>query len=214
MAEIHLQRKTPRVWPAMLAALALVALVWTLAAVWAVDEDERGQPDEVAQSLPPVPEIALTSGVTPTPPEVAAFLTFSETSAGEPSGPAHDYAAAGMRRLSAALETIARNEGVTGENVRQRLHAFRRTAERIQADPAATAHSNRVRDAFMNAANLMAAMQQDHWPNAAEMRSALEEVRTAAGAIEPNRPLLDQVSDVGAFFDRAAVVVREMGERT
>ena len=68
MAEIHLQRKSLRVWPAVVAALALVALVWLVAAMWAVDEDERDQPDEAAQSLPAEPEIAPTSGMTPTRP--------------------------------------------------------------------------------------------------------------------------------------------------
>lgn len=214
MAEIHVQRKRPSLWPGIVAALAIVLLTWVLAETWGNDDEQRV--DEAVVSVPSAPDdIAPTSGASPSPPaEVAAFLTFTAMADGPETGPAHDYTAAGIHRLSSALDAIARDKKVGGQNVRDRLQAFRRTAQRIQSNPEATAHSNQVRDVFMSAANLMTAMQQDRWPDDADMRSALEEARTAAGALNRDRPLLEQLSAVRQFFDRAAIVLREMVEET
>jgi hypothetical protein len=212
MAEIHLQRKKPSIWPSLLAALAMVLLVWLVAETWVGDDDERL--DE-AVSVPAAPEIAATSGTSPAPPaDVAAFMTFAANSEAPATGPAHDYTAAGIRRLSAALDAMTREKRIDGENVRERLQAFRRMAEQIQSNPEAAAHANQVREVFMSAANLMSAMQQDRWSDAADIRSAVENVRTAAGAIAADRPLLEQASDVRRFFDRAATALREMVQQT
>jgi hypothetical protein len=212
MAEINVQRKNASLWLGMIAAIAVVLLAWVLAETWAVDDDGRERAGEAVQSAP---ETAPTSGVTRAPrAEVAAFLTFTETSDGPATGPAHDFTAAGIRRLSTALDGIAKEEQVGGRNVRERLQAFRQIAERIQADPGARDHADRVRAAFMSAANVMAAMQQDRWPDAADMRNDVQQVRTAAGALDAGRPLLEQLPEVRECFERSAVVVRAMAERT
>ena len=212
MAQIHLQRKRPSIWPGIIAALAIVLLAWLVAETWIVDDDERV---DGAVSAPAAPEMAATTGTSPAPPaDVAAFLTFAANSGAPAAGPAHDYTAGGIRRLAAALDAVTREKQIGSQNVRERLQAFGRTAEQIQANPEATAHSNQVRESFLSAANLMTTMQQDRWPDAADIRRSVEEVRTAAEAVEANRPLLEQTSAVRQFFDRAATALREMMEQT
>lgn len=212
MAEIQVQRKRPSIWPGIIAALALVLLVWLVADTWFLDDDERV--DE-AVSAPPAPDAAATTGTSPAPPaDVAAFLTFAADSSAPAPGPAHDYTASGIRRLAAALDAVVREKQIDSQTVRDRLHGFQRTAEQIQASPEAPAHSNQVREAFMNAADLMTAIQQNRWPDAADIRQSVGEVRTAAVGIDANRPLLQQTSDVRQFFERAAAALRNMVEQT
>ena len=211
MAEIPVQRKRSGIWPGILAAFAIVLLAWLVAETW-IDDDELV--DE-AVSAPNQPEIAPTTGASPMPPaEVAAFLTFAANPNAPAAGPAHDYTAGGIRRLSAALEAITRDKHIDGQNVRDRLEAFRQTAQQIQSDREAMGHSDQVRETLMSAGDLMRAMQQDRWADAAEIRKAVEETRTAAGAIEANRPLLEQASEVRQFFDRAATALRARVEQT
>ena len=210
MAEIHLQRKRPGIWPFVIAALALVLLVWAAAALLRDDHDYASG---TAESVPQAPDMVPTSGVADAPaPAVAAFLQFADESGESAGGPAHDYTATGMRRLSAAIDAIVEQKGIGSQNVRHHLEAFRQTAQKIQANPGARNHADQVRDAFMNAANLMSTMQQDRWGDDTEMRNELDEVRAAAAAIEARRPLLEQTDRVREFFDRAAAVVRHMAE--
>ena len=44
MAEIQVQRKRPSIWPGIIAALAVVLLVWLVADTWFLDDDERVEP--------------------------------------------------------------------------------------------------------------------------------------------------------------------------
>lgn len=215
MAEIKVQKKGPSAWLWILGLVAAAVVVMVLANTWN-DHD----PDAIATgpvaAVPP-PDTAPTTGVRePAPAAVAAFLAFTDgpaAAAGSPAGPAHEYAADGIRRLTQALRAVIepRNDG--RDAVRDQFAAFQAKADRIQADPQAMQHAEQVRDVFMSAADLMSAAQTDRWPQAAELREQIVEVRSAGGAMNAERPLLDQTAVVERFFDRAAVVVRTMSER-
>ncbi|MBD0324188.1 MAG: hypothetical protein ICV72_12510, partial [Aldersonia sp.] len=190
MAEIRVQRKRPGLLFPIVAALVLVLLVW--AAAQMLKEDENGA-NEATQAVPHVPEPAPTSGsADPPPAAISAFLVFTGASHAATAGPAHDYTATGLRRLSAAMEAIVEQQRVGGREVPELLDAFRRTAREIQEDPAATGHASRVREALIGAATLMAAVQQERWPEADDLRIEVEAVRAAAAALDEQRPLLDQ----------------------
>ena len=213
MAEIHLQRKRGGIWPAVIGVIAVILLVWAVVALW--NDDEAEPIIGAVGTAPAGSEPAQRPGTSGTQPAaVAAFLTFAEAQAGASAGPAHDYAAEGIRRLSAALDAIVETRQVAGDSVRERLEAFRRTADQIRENPEAAGHANRVRDAFMGAADLMAAVQQSRWSDASELRNEIEQVRLGAAAIDGDRPLLDQTATMREFFDRAAAAVRRMAQQT
>ena len=213
MAEIHVQRKRGGIWPFVIGVIALLLVVWAVVGLW---NDDEADPTVGSVGTVPAPsEPGREPGSSQTQPAaVAAFLTFAEAQAGASAGPAHDYAAEGIRRLSAALDAIVETRQVAGDPVRERLEGFRRTADRIQENPEATGHANRVRDAFVGAADLMAAVQQSRWSDASELRNQIEQVRLGAVAIEGDRPLLDQTPAMHEFFDRAAAALRRMAQQT
>lgn len=213
MAEIHVQRKRGGIWPVVIGLIALLLVVWAVVALW---NDDEAEPTIGAVGTAPARSgPAREPGTSDTqPPAVAAFLTFAQAQAAASPGPAHDYAAEGIRRLSAALDAIVETRQVAGDSVRERLEGFQRTADRIQENPEATDHANRVRDAFMGAADLMAAVQQSRWSDVSELRNDIEQVRLGAAAIDGARPLLDQTTAMREFFDRAAAAVRRMAQQT
>lgn len=213
MAEIHVQRKRGGIWPVVIGLVALLLVVWAVVALWTDDEPE---PTIGAVGTAPArPGPTREPGTADTQPAaVAAFLNFAEAPAGASAGPAHDYAAEGIRRLSAALDAIVQTRQVAGSNVGERLEGFRRAADRIQENPEATGHANQVRDAFMGAADLMSAVQQSRWSDVSELRNDIEQVRLGAAAIDGDRPLLDQTAAMRDFFDRAAAAVRRMAQQT
>lgn len=81
-------------------------------------------------------------------------------------------------------------------------------------NPEATDHANRVRDACVDAADLMAAVQQSRWSDVSELRNEIEQVRLGAAAIDGDRPLLDQTAAMRSSFDRAAAAIRRMAQQT
>ncbi len=171
------------------------------------------------------PEVAETGGATPPsestpaattgstiPAAVAAFLTFAEAPTGSQVGVGHEYAADGIRRLTAALKAVVDN-GPDRPRVRERFAEFQQKADRIQVDPQSLGHAGQVRDVFTSAAGAISALQEDRWPDASELQNQIAQVQTAAERVDADRPLLDQTSAVKTFFDRAAVVVRAMADR-
>ena len=204
MAEIKVQRKGPSGWLWMLGLVATVVLVWVVVAMFRAPDPITATVQTPAAEPPTPLQTAPTSGVSGAPlPAVADFLTFKDASVGSPAGPAHEYTADGIRRLTRALDAVIEMETVAGSPIRDRLADWRAKADRIQADPQAPGHANQVRDVFTGAADLLSAVQQDRWPNATNFRVSIDEIRQAAAAIDGSRPLLDQTDKVKAFFDRA-----------
>jgi hypothetical protein len=212
MAEINVERKGPSGWLWILGILAAVGFVWVLVAMSRSDNfDETTAAAPEAVPAAPVRDVAPTTGVADArAPEVAAFLTFTEAPGGSPTGPAHDYAADGIRRLTGALNAVIEKGTVAGNAVQDQFKAFQTKADRIQADPQATGHADQVRDVFTSAASLMSAVQEDKWPDAADLKTRIAEARRAAEDIEAERSLLDQTAKVKAFFNRAAAALRAM----
>ncbi len=211
MAEINVQRKDPGAWPWILGVLALVLVGWAVIAMMDRDRDDPEVAETGRATPPSEPTPAATTGST-IPAAVAAFLTFAEAPTGSQVGVGHEYAADGIRRLTAALKAVVDN-GPDRPRARERFAEFQQKADRIQGDPQSLGHAGQVRDVFTSAAVAISALQEDRWPDASELQNQIAQVQTAAERVDADRPLLDQTSAVKTFFDRAAVVVRAMADR-
>lgn len=197
MAEI-VRRPPIRAWLATAAALVLViGLV-----IWGAREDrleEAELSEGYAGPLTPEPRPRGTAGTVPS--AAQDFLQFAGI-AGEgerpQTGREHEYTAEGLRRLSAALESMG--EARPGSVPQRTVEDIRATADRIQRDPAYATHAGAVRNAFIAAADAIASLDADG--GAA--------VRDAARSIEPGEPLLEQQDEIRSSFRTSAEAIRRV----
>ena len=80
----------------------------------------------------------------------------------------------------------------------------------MQRDPTSTRHALQAREAALLADGLIQQLQAARGGDAASAPGAVGE---AARAIDAQRPLLEQMSEVDRFFDQAADALRTLGTR-
>lgn len=159
-------------------AIFLAVMAWLI-----VDsrEDRAGEEDEQ-------PEAAPTAGITA---PVDEFLVFADGHGAPPVGMEHDYTAAGIVKLSAALEAL-------GGDLDQ-LATVRRQADALQGDARSLRHADVARGVFTSAGSMLGRVTGKE----------VSDLRAAAEAINPDRPLLQQTDAVRHFFRTAAGALRD-----
>lgn len=118
--------------------------------------------------------------------------------------------ALGLRRLAGALDAVTlRSAPDTGDfgaipaglrDASNLLDGTTKTGTRVNT-------ARIARDAFLMAADCVSRLQQDRYAN---LKRAAEEMKEAAAAVRPDRPLLDQDEEIQRFFQRAYDVLRAM----
>jgi hypothetical protein len=122
----------------------------------------------------------------------------------------HDYTANGLRRLAAALSAVLQFELETGAPQRMQIESLYRRADELQRDSRSLAHAELARAAFTTAGDVSHWLQERNGSAGAEEVKAL---RAAASAVDPNVPLLRQISEVERCFTRAGAVLRALTPR-
>jgi len=213
VAEIRVERKRRSLLPYLLALLVLVALLW-----WFLSRDAA--PETAAAAAADTAAVAAAAGtLTPgatadsaagavAPAAGAAtansavndFIAFVEPSTVERNeDEQHRYTADGLRRLAAALESL-KPGGAAGAQ----LALVRQKADSLQTTAAADdRHTEMARAAFDAADEVMAAL-----PNARAISSQVDAARRAAREVNPGEHLLEQRSQVQAYFDAATAALR------
>lgn len=205
MAELNIERKERSVWPWVLGGLLLLALlIWFL--FGRSDDREAVTAGPVAGDTV-VTAPAAAAGGEELPAAVSEFVRFSETPVTGTATQAHDYTADGLRKLADALGAVSQGVTVSGVDVEERLGAIRTHADAMQRDPTSTQHALQTREAFLIASGLMQQFQEARFTG---LTAQVGEVNDAASAVQSDRPLLDQMTEVQRFFERAAHAVREM----
>lgn len=119
---------------------------------------------------------------------MAVFGEFDRFLATPPQpGLEHEFIAGGLTRLADVLEARM-------STAADRTAELRQAAQAIQQDPAAMTHADRVRRALTTAATLIGEL-----PGQAQSG----QLTSAAEAIDPARPLLEQTDAVRRFFETA-----------
>ena len=199
MAEIHIERKRPPLWPWLVTALAVAFVVW----YWAAADNRETSITSVAQGdgvveNEPTPDQAARASATGAGAvdEYLQFARVGRASAAPDIGPGHDYTAEGMRKLAGALEALT--EGRDDTQAHENLGRLRELAGRLQDDRNSNEHAGFVRDGFRTATNVIASLERAQSTN---------ELRSIAESIDPQQPLLDQQERVRQFFEEAAPAI-------
>jgi hypothetical protein len=212
MAEIHIERKSYRLWRWVLLAVAALLLATCVVTWWR--GDWRDPLTSAASDGSVVGAAAgTTRGVEGAVNDYLAYV--EENRARQAAGPAHEYTAGGLRRLAAAIAELSQRNAGSAAALNAELDALRAQADSLQRNPQSTEHARYAREAFRTAASLMSTLQQRYYPEQRYPNLAAEvaQLRSAAELVLPARMLLEQTSDVQRFFDRAATALRAMAGR-
>lgn len=208
MAEINVEKKRTNPWPWVIGALVLALLIGFFVFQ---DDDELGQETGAEETaVTAVEEPGLGDRAADVNARIdewwaggaAGFQTFVEGE--EPTaevGRAHDYTSEGITRLASAIEERIQDANVQDEAIDARLEQMRQQASDLQAEPTAGRHAAMAQEAFVTGADLIATLNQ----------GAAGEVRQAAEAIQPERPLLEQTAQVKQYFERAGKALSTSG---
>ncbi len=209
MAEIHIERKSYRVWGWVLMGVAALLFATCVVAWW------RSDPRDPLTSGVSGGSVAGAAAGTTGDLEgaVGNYLTFvEENRARQAARPTHEYTAEGLRRLAAAIGELSERNAAGAEALMAQLNVLRAQADSLQRNPQSTEHARYAREAFRTAASLMSALQQRHYPKERYPNLAAEvaQVGVVAELVLPGRLLLEQTSDVQRFFDQSAAAIRAM----
>ncbi|CAN5918726.1 hypothetical protein BH24BAC1_BH24BAC1_19590 [soil metagenome] len=199
MAEIEIQRKKTPIWPWILGALVVVALLWFL-----VNRTGQPSPDQATTATTNAPRVTApaTDPTAPLLPEVQQFVTFvRDNEPSEDMGLQHEYTSNGIRNLADALNAIAQRTDNHNDRIDTKHQELHQMADQIQKNPTSTQHANVIRDAFTTSADMMERVQRNLYPH---LENQVAEVRQAAQSINPQDLTLDQKNEVKRFFERAS----------
>lgn len=192
MAEIKIEKKPP-IWPWILAALAVLALL----AYFFIDTDKE---DDVAQESS---ETSDLSSVQENNGTVAAYVDFVKSDTNKMTLD-HHYTSEALTKLRQATEAMA-NEA--DYDIQADLTEVKQYADQITNDAFETSHANSIRKAADIAARSLKNMQQAKYPS---LSAEADQVSSAASAINPDVLTLDQKDQVKGFFDQAADLLAKM----
>ena len=207
MAEIHIERKERAAWPWVLLGLLLLALLawWLLSrndgTDFATEQDTTAQYADTASGTSTGTGGATAGGA------VGALVQWTrDNQARADADTTHEFTAEGLRRLAAAIETVAQRADTAG-SVRAAADSIQMHAEALQRDWQSPNHANHVRLAFMQAATALERLREQRFPEAA---TTVAQVRSAAERVQGSQPLLEQRQSVQQFFDVASQTLQSM----
>lgn len=193
MTKIDIQKKGSPVWPWIIGIILAFVLVWIL-----VDTDERKDTAIVDTEITePGEDYTAESD------EVQSFLNFA---ADGNMGIDHEYTSSGIQNMADALEYIADNSNADVQT-QNKVDELNNKAESITQDPESTKHADKIKDAFVTAADLITNLQQSVYP---ELNQEAQDVVNASENINSNELTLNQKQEIKNFFDETAQVVRAM----
>lgn len=203
MAEIKIEKKSP-VWPWIIAALLIVgALLYFF--VLKDDNNDNGLAGAAAgttEETRAVDKRAASAPASRDSDEVGQYVQYVNEHGNMDLD--HEYTNDALLQLTEAVRAKA---GQLNHDIQADLEQVEELAGQIQQDPFETTHATKIRSAADILANAMANMQQQHYP---DLNDKTQEVKQAAGQIEPNTLTLDQRDAVKGFFHKSAILLQSM----
>ncbi len=125
----------------------------------------------------------------------------------------HEFVSTCIELLSASFRSVIERDTIGNVALRPLLEEYDRRASALEAtDWDSPRHAALVREVFTSAAGLIERLAQTNHPAAPDLRDVVSEVRTAADAVRPSQPLLEQRVEVGRFFERAGEAIQRLEE--
>jgi hypothetical protein len=211
VADIDVERKSgPPIWAWLLGLLVLALLIWLIASMLGRDDTQPVPSDPARDTLP------TDVGVAAVPPTLREFRQACQVEEGvrtEEMGREHEFTVQCFERLANAMDDVARQHPGEAE-VGPQIEAVRENARQIrESDPESVQHSNWTREAAEAGAAALATMQQRWFAGEGEVQGAVSDVRDAAGRVDRQGMLMDQMTHLRSYFRRAGDALEGMAQR-
>jgi len=200
MAEIKVEKKKP-VWPWILAAIIIAALVYFL--FFRDKEAEQTVIEETETTVYDTEED--TTGTTSNNSTVGEYVTFIDNNE-QKMGLDHEFTNEAFAKLIEA--TKAKAEDVNYDITRD-MEQVQQYTDKITNDPYETTHAASISKAATALASTLQGIQQKAFN---DLSGEATDVMDAANAIDPDKLTLDQKDAVNAFFDKAAALLEKMND--
>jgi hypothetical protein len=180
----------------VLLVLMIAAAAWLLLHY---GDDGRDSDVAASPSVPTAdPRFASGDVIAGAPAPVNDYLHYqSEHRARTDADHSHTYTAGALRHLATALSALLQRDAGAGAPQWMQIADLRKRANDLQRDPSSLEHARYAHDAFTTASDVLQWLQQRTAPRAA---IAAADVRTAAQALDPSVPLLEQRGALQAYF--------------
>lgn len=212
MAEIEIQRKKRPVWPWILAAIAILVVLWLVINSLNRKYDKNEHNENLIEGSNDT-DAALAKRIAEAkkyekyPGPIGAFLHFAHNDEIVDMNQHHHYTNQGLHQLVDALHMVNAKKG-GGESVAQKLNLVITESDKLLQNPGSEMHSGVMRNSFIICTDAMAALQQKFYPGLADK---VANVRQAAESMDSNKPALEQQSKIKSFFEKSADVLEAMG---
>lgn len=205
MAEINIEKKTPK-WPWIL--LALVIIIGILLYVFALNGDDEGndeynrdKTEETTEEREDTRQSSLSNST------VLAYVSFINEDS-DSMGLDHEFTNEALSRLTEATNAMA-NE--INHDIRKDIDTVRTLTEKITTDPYETTHANSIKEVAGILAQALQNMQQHAFP---DFDNEADEVKNAASDIETDVLTLEQKEAVKNFFSESANLLEKMNNNS
>ncbi|MDQ3190841.1 MAG: hypothetical protein M3Q58_04535 [Bacteroidota bacterium] len=193
MTEIHVQKKKKPVWPWVVGLILIVVVILLLV-------------DNGAQKKA---EMAVTEREIPE--EVTDYILYvRQTDASDTMNIHHEYTSEGIQKLASALEALVDEINSQEVEMDEKKDRLNQIADYIQKNPQQLTHSDSIRAAFELASDIIVTIQQAHFP---EVSEDVQNLQSAATAVNPGTPTLDQSAQIEGFFEESASALDALAQR-
>lgn len=199
MAEIKIEQKK-QIWPWLLVGLVIAALL-----VYFLVFRDSGKSTEAVTEADDItntnePDLLVVKEINDT---VAAYVNFVENSNGKMSLD-HAFTNEALIKLTDATNAMAND---VGYEVRADVEKVKEYAKMITIDPFETTHADNIRKAADILTNVLQNIQKAKYPDLAD---EVEELKSAAGSINPEIHTLKQKDAVKNYFAKASELLEKM----
>lgn len=115
-----------------------------------------------------------------------------------------------IRRLSDALDAVVASDTVGDVAIDARLDQYREQLRRLRATPPGEGRAEPTRETLRSAAEVLAVIRDERYPETLEEDTTVATLRSAARALDPARPLSRQQERVQRFFLAAGGLLSAM----
>lgn len=153
----------------------------------------------------PKEEVVVEENTTPDyPAPIAGYINFVDNDAQKTMEIDHEYTNKSVNELIKAIDYLSTQHNV---DVNMKKEAMLKEAKGLLKEPYSLKHADIIADIFTKSANALDKIQNSVKPDMNEMCDKLSK---EAAAIVPQKPLLDQKTQVKAYLDQASIVIKAL----